>query len=204
MALTAQSLLCDLDARLPQTSESWRSTALRQIADLFVSGAESYDGEQTALFDEVMGRLIKKTDRAQLAELSGVLAGIDNGPTKVLASLARHVDPAVFGPVIERAKALPDDDLVEIADKDRIDPNVLAKIAARGELSEPITDILLKRGNAAVRRKVIGNPKARISEMGFARVVSAINGDKALAAAIAARPEMPAELRPFVDAALNP
>ena len=40
--------------------------------------------------------------------------------------------------------------------------------------------------------------------MGFARLVSAINGDRALAAAIAGRPEMPAELRPFVDAALGP
>jgi uncharacterized protein (DUF2336 family) len=202
MALTAQSVLSDLDATLPQATDSWRSTALRQIAELFVSGADSFNGEQIALFDEVMGRLIKKMDRARLVELSGALAAVDNAPVKVLASLARHVDPAICGPVIERAKALPDADLVEIADKDRIDPSLLAKIAARGELSEPITEVLLKRGNAAVRRKVLANPKARVSEMGFARVVSAINGDKALAAAIAARPEMPAELRPFVEAAL--
>ena len=202
MTLTAQSVLSDLDAALPQATDSWRSTALRQIVELFVSGADSYSGEQVAVFDEVMGRLIKKMDRARLIELSGALAGVGNGPAKVLASLARHVDPAIYGPVLERASALPDTDLIEIADKDRIDPSILAKIAARGELSEPVTEVLLKRGNSAVRRKVLDNPKARVSEMGFARVVSAINGDKTLAAAIAARPEMPAELRPFVDAAL--
>ncbi len=203
MALTAQSVLSDLDATLPQATEAWRSTALRQIMELFVSGADSYSGEQIALFDEVMGRLIKKMDRARLVELSGALAGAGIAPAKVLGSLARHADPAIYGPVLERAKALPDTDLIEIADKDRADPSVLAKIAARSELSEPVTDILLKRGNAAMRRKIIENPKARVSEMGFARVVSGINGDKALAAAIAARPEMPAELRPFVDAALS-
>lgn len=203
MALTAQSLLTDLDASLPQASDLWRSTALRQIAELFISGADGYSDEQIALFDEVMGRLIKKMDRARLVELSGALAGVGNAPAKVLASLARHADPAIYGPVLERAIALPDTDLVEIADKDRIDPSILAKIAERGELSEPITEVLLKRGNTAVRRKVLDNPNARVSEMGFARVVSAINGDKALATAIAARPEMPAELRPFVDAALS-
>jgi uncharacterized protein (DUF2336 family) len=202
MALTAQSLLSDLDATLPQATETWRSTALGQIMELFVSGADFYSGEQIALFDEVMGRLIKKMDRARLAELSGALAGVNHAPARVLASLARHADPAVNGPVLERAKALPDADLVEIADKDRIDPSVLTKIAARDELSEAVTDVLLKRGNAAMRRKIIENPKARVSEMGFARVVSAISSDKALAAAIAARPEMPDELRPFVDAAL--
>jgi uncharacterized protein (DUF2336 family) len=203
MALTAQTLLSDLDASLPQASEAWRSTALRQIVELFVSNAESYSAEQVGLFDEVIGRLIEKMNRARLAEMSGALAGVGCAPSKVLAILARHIDPAVCGPVLERVKALPDADLVEIADKDRVDPVVLARIAARAELSESVTDVLLKRGDAAVCRAVLGNPKARVSEVGFARVVSAINGDKALAGAIAARPEMPAELRPFVDAALG-
>ena len=202
MALTAQSLLSDLDASLPQVTDTWRSGVLHRITELFVSGAESYSDEQLALFDEVIGRLIKKMDRGRLVELSNALAAAGNAPAKVLATLAHHADPAVYGPVIERAKALPDADLVEIADKDRIDPSILGKIAGRVELSEPVTEVLLKRGNTAVRRKVLDNPNARVSEMGFARVVSAINGDKTLAAAIAARPEMPAELRPFVDAAL--
>lgn len=203
MALTAQTLLSDFDASLPQASDSWRHTALRRIVDLFMSGADAYSSEQIALFDEVMTRLIKKMDRTGLIELSGALASVDRAPAKVLASLARNADAAICGPVLEGARALPDTDLVDIAGKDRIDPTVLARIAARSELSEAVTDILLKRGNAAVCRKVLDNPTARVSEMGFARLVSAINGDKALAAAIAARPEMPAELRPFVDAALT-
>jgi uncharacterized protein (DUF2336 family) len=202
MAVTAQSLLSDFDASLPQASDSWRSTALHRIIELFVSGADSYSGEQIALFGAVMERLIKKMDRERLIELSNALAAAGSAPAKVLANLARHADSAISGPVLERA-ALPDADLVDIADRDRIDPAVLARIAARDELSETVTDVLLKRGNIAVHRTVLGNPKARVSEMGFARLVSAINGDKTLAAAIAARPEMPAELRPFVDAALT-
>ena len=204
MALTAQSVLADLDAALPKATDSWRGAALRQIVKLFLAGAESFSGEQVALFDEVMCRLAKKKlDRTQLAELSGKLAGLGNAPPKMLSSLARHSDIAVSGPVLEKATALPDAEVAEIAEKDRGNQNVLAKIALRSELSEAITDVLLKHGNAAVRRKILDNPRAQVSEMGFALLVSGINGDKSFAAAIMARNELPAELRPFVEATLS-
>jgi uncharacterized protein (DUF2336 family) len=204
MPLTAQSLLDDLDAALPQTSAFWRSTALRQITALFLTGASQYDQEQLALFDEVMCRLIKNLDRTQLAQLSNALAGAEQAPPKILSILARHLDITISGPVLERSKAVPDTELVDIAETDRLDPTVLIKIASRGELSETVSDTLLKRGNRIVREKIVANPKARISELGFARLISNIAGDKELAAAVAARQEVPPELRPFLDATLNP
>jgi uncharacterized protein (DUF2336 family) len=203
MPLTAQTLLADLDAALPQTSAFWRSTALRQIVALFLSGAALYGREQIALFDEVICRLIKNADRTQLAELSSTLAGVDRPPPKILSILARHADIAISGPVLERAKALPDTELADIAEADRLDPNVLLKIASRGALSETVTDALLKRGNRIVRQKIVVNPNARISELGFARLISSIAGDKELAAAVAARKEVPPELRPFLEATLS-
>lgn len=203
MPLTAQSLLADLDAALPQTTGLWRTRVLRQIVDLFLSGAARYNRKQVALFGEVICRLIKNLDPAQLAELSNRLAGVDTAPPKILAILAHHANIAVCGPVLEKSKAVPDAELVAIAEMDRLDPGVLFKIVSRGELSEAVTDALLKQGNPAILNKILDNPQARISELGFARLVSAINGDKALAAAVAARREMPAELRPFLDAALN-
>lgn len=202
-SLTAQSLLADLDAALPEAAPSWRAMALRRIVDLFRSGAGLYNRRQIALFDEVMRRLIQSLEPTQLAEPSDILAGIDTAPPKVLMMLARHADIAVCGPVLERGKALPDAELAAIADTDRLDPDALFKIASRDELSEPVTDALLKRNNPLVRQKVLDNPNARISEMGFARLVSAVDGDKVLAAAVAARRDVPAELRPFLEAAMN-
>jgi uncharacterized protein (DUF2336 family) len=205
MTLTAQSVLADLDAALPRATDLWRGAALRQIVKLFLAGAESFSSEQVALFDEVICRLIKKKlDRVQLAELSNALAGVGNAPPKMLAGLAHNSDIAVSGPVLQQATALSDDEFAEIAENDRGNAAVLAKIAARKELSEAVTDVLLKHGSAAVRRKILDNSQARVSEMGFALLVSSIDGDKSLAAAILARNDMPAELRPFVEAALNP
>jgi uncharacterized protein (DUF2336 family) len=195
MSLTPQALLAELDATLPQASESWRGAVLRQITDLFVNGAELYSDQQVALFDAVMGRLIMGVDRAALAELSSRLAGVANAPVNVVGSLARHLDNTICGPVLERAEAVPDKDLVEAADRDRVDPSILTRIAARPRLSETVTDILLKRGSQAVQRTIIDNPNARISESGFARVIMGLDGDKSLAEAIAARNDVPTELR---------
>lgn len=203
MTLTAPSLLAELDTALTQATETWRSNTLRQITDLFLSGAESYSRDQVAVFAEVMSRLMQGADGAWLAELSVRLAPVGNAPVKVIASLARHPDIAVCGPVLEQAEALPDSDLVEIADRDRIEPDVLTKIAARPQLAASVTDILLKRGSAAVQRTVVDNPEAQVSEAGFARLIMSLNGDKGLAAAIAARDDVPAELRLWLAKILN-
>jgi uncharacterized protein (DUF2336 family) len=195
MTLTPQALLAELDAALPQASESWRGAVLRRITDLFLNSADLYSDQQVALFDAVMGRLIMGVDRAALAELSGRLAGVANAPVSVVGSLACHLDISICGPVLEQAKMLPDKDLAEIADRDRVDPNILATIAARPRLSEAVTDILLKRGGQAIQRTIVDNRNARISEGGFARVIMGLDGDKSFAEAIAARDDVPAELR---------
>jgi len=204
MTQAAQALLADLDTALPQATESWRGTALRGIVDLFLSSAGRYSQDQVALFDAVLGRLMHKNiDRALLADLSNRLAPVADAPGEFVGSLARHSDVAVCGPVLAQSTALTDQDIVEAADRDRIDPNLLAKIAARPELSTAVTDVVLKRGNSALYRMIIDNPKAQVSEAGFARVIMNLNGDKEFAAAINARQDVPGELRVWLAATLS-
>jgi len=137
-----------------------------------------------------------------LVELSNRLAPVKNAPIKVIAALARHSDIMVSGPLLEKSDALTDADLIEIADKDRKDPVLLSTIAARHQLSTAVTDILIKRGNPTLVRKIIDRLDAPISESSFARMVTSLENDKDLAEAIAKRADLPAELRPWVDAAL--
>ena len=151
----------------------------------------------------MIGRLIKSGDRALLAEASKSLATLEMAPVKVLGTLARHSDITVCGPILEEANALPDEDLIAIADTNRLDPKLLTKISSRSQLSEAVTNILIKRGSTAIQRKILDNPNARISEEGFARLVSAVNGDKTFAAAVAARQDLPAELRVWLDRVLS-
>jgi len=58
--------------------------------------------------------------------------------------------------------------------------------------------------NAAIgQSSAQSSPDARVSESGFARLIMSLNGDKDLAAAIAARDDVPEELRPWLSKILD-
>jgi uncharacterized protein (DUF2336 family) len=203
MTSEAQSLIIELDTALSRTPApaAWRGKILRRLTDLFLIDSASYTLEQVAVFDDVISHLIEKIDRRMLVELSTRLAPVKNAPVRVIGLLARHIDILVSGPLLEKSEVLTDSDLIEIADKDRKDPVLLSTIAARRRLSEAVTDILIRRGNAALTRKLVDRTDAPISESSFARMVTSLD-NKELAKAIGKRADLPAELRPWVDAAL--
>jgi uncharacterized protein (DUF2336 family) len=201
--LTAPSLIAELDVSLAAAPASCRHDVLRRVVDLFLGNVELYADDHVGLFDDVIGRLIVDIERAPLVELSNRLAPAAKAPVNVVGTLARHRDPAIYGPVLTQARALPDHDLVEIAGREQTNLDALTKIAARAHLSEAVTDVLLKIGNTDIRWAVVANASARISETGYARLVASLGGDKKLAAAIAARDNVPAELQPFLATALN-
>ena len=201
--LTAPSLIAELDASIAAAPASWRHDVLRRVVDLFLGNVALYADDHVGLFDDVIGRLIVDIERAPLVELSNRLAPLAKAPVNVVGTLARHRDPAIHGPVLVQARALPDHVLVEIAGKEQTNLDVLIKIAGRAQLSEAVTDVLLKSGNPDIRCAVVANAGARISEMGYARLVAGLGGDKKLASAIAARDNVPAELQPFLATALN-
>ncbi len=202
MTHPAEPLIAELDATLGAAPDGWRITTLRRLTDLFLAGAASYTDDQVAVFDDVISRLIEKIENRTLIELSNKLAEVDNAPSKVIAALARHPDILVAEPVLKNSPVLKDQDLAEIADKARKNQALLLTIAGRPQLGETVTDVLITRGNSAVARKVLDNAGARVSELGFAKLVSGVERDKELAAAIAKREDLPAELRPWITAAL--
>lgn len=204
MTTEAQALIIELDSVLSKAPApaAWRAKILRRVTDLFLLDATAYSDDQVAVFDDVIGHLIAKADRRLLVELSNRLAQAKNAPLNVVGTLARHTDMLIAGPLLEKSSVLTDNDLVEIADKDRRDPALLSLVAARARLSETVTDILIKRGNPALLRRIVDRPDAPISESSFARMVTSLDNDKGLATAIATRPDLPAELRPWLDAAL--
>jgi len=52
------SVLDELESALQSGAMGRRTTVLRQITDLFTSGAENFSQQQIALFDDVMSHLI--------------------------------------------------------------------------------------------------------------------------------------------------
>jgi uncharacterized protein (DUF2336 family) len=200
MMCDPESLMTELDSVLNKVSPSRHMMMLRQVTDLFLAHAEAWSEEQAAVFDAVIKRLAKDIGPRGQAELSRMLAAMDAAPVDTIGELSNSDNIAVSGPILEKSRVLKDTDLVGIA-KSKGQGHLLA-IAGRSEIADAVTDVLVDRGDKAVKHKVISNEGAQFSEMGFARLVSEASRDKALAAIVAKRDDIPAELQPFLQVAL--
>jgi uncharacterized protein (DUF2336 family) len=200
MTSESKLLIDELDRTLSNASESQHSTILRRVTDLFLDHPERFSRDHVAIFDDVMMRLIDKAGSPALNELSGRLATVGNAPANTLARLSGDDDIAVSGPVLEKSSVLTDEILAEIA-KTR-GPKHLAAIATRTQIGEVVTDILADRGGPDIASRLAGNQGARLSELGFVKLINKAKSDAALAAAIAKRTDVPPELEPFLKLAL--
>jgi uncharacterized protein (DUF2336 family) len=200
MMPAAQSLITELDATLSNISDARHLVILRRVTDLFLVGAENYSNEQIAIFDDVISRLIEDIGQPALLELSSRLAPVSKAPKNVVTCLSGLDDIAIAGPALEKSGSLTDDALVEIAGTKS--QKHLAAIARRAQINQIVTDVLVDRGNAEVACLVTANLGARLSEIGFVKLIKRAKADKALASAIASRTDIPSELEPFLKLAL--
>jgi uncharacterized protein (DUF2336 family) len=187
-----QALLEELELGLVDRPSSRRFTILRQLTDLFLEGAGSYSEDSIQLFDELMGSLVDRIERQAVVELSQRLAPVEQAPPAIIGRLSQHDDIAIAEPVLTQSPLLSEQDLVHIARTKSQDH--LHAIARRTELSPPVTDVLVDRGNAKVTEKVVSNTGARFSRWGLTQAVERAKQDESIAAAIARRADVPPDL----------
>ncbi|MFC0240610.1 DUF2336 domain-containing protein [Rhodopseudomonas telluris] len=189
---TQASLLDELEFAFQTGSAERRLETLRRITDLFLGGSNKFNEEQIAVFDQVLGHLIRKIETRALAELSVRLAPIDNAPLETIRSLARNDDIEVAGPVLAESARLTTSDLVEIA-KTKGQAHLLA-ISGRPTLTNPVTDVLVSRGNNEVYHRLLSNETSSISAAGFAVLAKAAENDELLAEKAGRRIDIPIKL----------
>ena len=190
--LQGHPLFVELEATLTQGTSPQRFTILRKITDLFLVGADTYSDEHISLFDDLISRLIEKIERQALVELSGKLAAVSRSPAKVMGRLSHDDDIEISGPILEKSMSLTDDDLVEIAETKS--QAHLSAIASRVRINEPVTDVLISRGDSEVALKVTANRGARFSRFGLAKAVNRAEQDESLALVVASRTDLPSDL----------
>ena len=201
MTTATQSLILELDAALSTATNHRQLEILRRVTDLFIIGAGNYNEEQIAIFDDVIARLISNMDQRALGELSARLAEVDNPLLSVVARLSDSDNIAISGPALEKSESISDEALVSIATSKS--QKHLKAIAGRSKLSEVVTDVLVDRGDSEVSRRVSANLGARLSEMGFVKLINRAKKDRSLADAISSREDLPPELVPFLKLALE-
>jgi uncharacterized protein (DUF2336 family) len=186
------SLIPELEDIIEHGSPERRTEALKRITAFFLDGADAFNEDHVRLFDDVLGRLIVEIESKARAELSHHLAPVGNAPVGVVRSLARDDDIAVAGPVLKRSRRLGEADLIDIA-RTKGQAHLLA-ISGRAGIAEPVTDVLVSRGDRAVMRSVAENRSARLSENGFSTLVNEAESDGALAEKVGLRPDIPPRL----------
>jgi uncharacterized protein (DUF2336 family) len=189
---TNLSLIPELEDVVQHGSPQKRIEALQRVTALFLAGASRYTDAHVDLFDDVFGLLIDEIENKARAELSSRLAPVKNAPANVLRQLARDDDIAIAGPVLKLAQRLAEADLIDVASTKG--QAHLHAISARRALGEAVTDVLVRRGDRDVARRVAGNRTARISEDGFQRLVQRAEEDGILAEKVGLRPDIPASM----------
>jgi uncharacterized protein (DUF2336 family) len=186
------SLIPELEDVVERGSPERRAETVKRIAALFLSSAQRFNEEHVSLFDGVLGRLIVEIETKAKAELSQRLAPVPNAPIEVVRALARDDDISVAGPVLMRSERLGESDLVELARTKG--PEHLLAISGRRAIGKAVTDVLVRRGDRHVARKVAANRQAQLSETGFSGLVQRAGRDGILAEKVALRPDIPPHL----------
>jgi uncharacterized protein (DUF2336 family) len=181
------SLLLDLESAMSSRDIQQRATVLQRVTDLFISAAN--DAEQIALFDDVFLQLAQQVEATARAKLACRLADVNTAPNRIIQSLAQDHVIDVAEPVLARSTQVSEESLILVA-KTRSQAHLLS-IAGRSPVQEPVSDVLVNRGDVDVLRRLSANLDARFSEEGFAGLATRGAKDGEIAENMANRCDVP-------------
>lgn len=184
-----EDLIGDLEGVLASKDLSRRADVLRRVTDLFVHGSGQYTEEQVDVFDEIMQKLVEHVELAARAIFGSRLARLPDAPRKTIRMLAFDDAATVAAAVLEHSPRLDEATLVENA-RTKSQDHLLA-IAGRQVLTEPVTDVLIERGNEQVAVKTAKNAGARFSSAGMSKLTARAHDSSTLALCVWSRPDIP-------------
>jgi uncharacterized protein (DUF2336 family) len=143
------------------------------------------------LFDAVMGALAAEMEVAVRAELAERMADADAPPASLMRALAAD-EIEVSRPVLQRSRALSDEDLLQLARTKGQDH--LRAISQRPTVSTVVSDAIVERADDDTLGLLLRNTGAELSRKAHERAVdrAAVNPD--LHEAVVGREQLPIDL----------
>ncbi|TKW76929.1 MAG: DUF2336 domain-containing protein [Bradyrhizobium icense] len=184
------SFLEGLEEAISKGTPDSRERALWHATDLLMVGR--FTDEEVWVFGEVIGRLAAEIELAARAKLAAKLSRIDHAPGQLINNLAADASIEVAGPVLRYSERVDVRTLVNSA-RTRDQQHLLA-ISKRRRLPEPVTDVLVVRGDRTVLRSVACNEGAQFSEAGFLGLIKRSENDGILAEHTGLRGDIPRHL----------
>ena len=192
--------LAELEDKFRTFDPQKRQETLRALTDLFLVSAPQLDEAGVEVFDNVFDVALEKQNVAALTDISVRMAPVPNAPRRLVTRLAHDSEIAVAGPVLAQSPRLGEGDLCEIA-RSKGNAHLLA-ISTRRNLTSPITDILIDRGDNEVARTVAANETATLSDSGVSRLIERAKDDETVGVGLYARRDLgPDAIRAQLDRA---
>jgi uncharacterized protein (DUF2336 family) len=167
-----------------------RSEAARKISELYLAGAPQFRPRHVALFDGILSGLVPHTELAARAELAERLSLLGNAPPMLVDLLAREDEISVAGPLLRRSPVIAEPTLIELA-RMRGQTHLMA-MSERPTLSFGVTDVIVRRGDRDVVRRVAGNAGARFSPSGYSSLIKRAGDDGVLTLTVGRRDDLSA------------
>ncbi len=184
------SRLHDLIALAGETSSERRRELLRGVTDMFFSG-ETHGPAEMGLFDAVLGKLASEMEVAVRAELADRMSDAEAAPRSLMRRLAAD-EIEVSRPVLERSRALSDEDLVQLARTKGQDH--LRAISQRPTVSSVVSDAIVERGDDDTLGLLLRNSGAELSRKAHERAVDRAAANPDLHEAVVGREQLPIDL----------
>lgn len=194
------SLLSKLNNNLSVTTSDQLGPKICQIAEAISGHVIGFSPDQLAQYDIMLCQFAANIEAIALSKLAFILSNVEIGPPNMIATLARHEDIVVAGPILASSPVLDDALLCEIVGS-RGQMHLQA-VCDRISLTESVTSALIEHGDSKTRILVARNPGASFNNQGFAKLVGRAQIDEALAITVGGRGDIPAQhLEVLINAA---
>jgi uncharacterized protein (DUF2336 family) len=182
------SLIPGLDDIVKNGDPRRRADAAHKISELFLAGAPQFRPAHVDLFDGILVGLVPHTEIASRAGLAERLSVLGNAPPTLVNQLAREDEISIAGPLLRRSPVIAEPTLIEIA-RMKGQGHLLA-MSERPKLASGVTDVIVRRGDREVVRRVAGNAGAEFSQAGYASLIKRAGGDGVLTLAVGQRADL--------------
>jgi uncharacterized protein (DUF2336 family) len=176
-----------LTRKAKDRSVTGRSELLQQLVVAVLSGRTPTPKEYELLF-EIARLLVAEAQTDARVFFAERIAPLNNTPHDILIMMAND-EVIVASPILRKSPGLTEATLVDLAETLSIAH--LAEVAVRDHLTAPVTDVLTRRGDIVVLRRLSMNNTSELSTQSITRMLAAADADNDLCRGMATRNDLP-------------
>lgn len=173
------------------TDSDKRRELLREVTDLFFETSANRNERETALFDDVLKLVASEMQDEALVQLSEMFADAANAPAGLMQDLASR-SFNVAAPILRRNKSLSEAVLLHVVNNQS--QQHIKAVAQRENVSESLSDAIVRRGDDHALDALIRNAGARISRASMETAIDRARDNSMLHEGVVSRRDMPLDL----------